>query len=174
MKLQDLRENVDSGRSLFFVANHDTPPRMCDFFEFYDMYDRHGEEMVECSHRDPLSGKMFWFTHATSIPLRSVLQFGIVSLPYEGDFQIDSVRLWELHSGVDVALIRALFQATVLHLCTNGLVKASSNLFSRPIDQHWNLFAHDLTDVGMKRVRQGYRPWSEKVMDNGAIAVIDW
>lgn len=175
MDLQILLDNMDSEKSIWFVRNTSQPPKMYDFFVFIDLYTKESETWVSCSHKDPLDGGRFWFTHLFGFPLEEVLGYESVRLPFQGDFQIDSFPIWKRHnSTMDVRLIQRMFQSAVRHLVENGLIRSDSDLHLRPVDEQFEFFAHDLTPEGLKRVRSGYRRWTERAFVGGDLDPINW
>lgn len=175
VNLQILIDNVDSETPIRFVRNDSRPPRMIDFFCFIDLYMKGSERYVDCCHQDPLDGGNFWFTHRCGFPVEMVLGCEVVDLPFQGDFQIDSFAIWKRHnSTMDVLLIKKMFRSAVQHMVANGLISSESDLHTRPIDEQFAFFAHDLTPEGLQRVRNGYRRWTERAFIGGTFDTIDW
>jgi hypothetical protein len=175
VSLQILIDNVDSETPIWFVRNDSRPPKMYDFFVFIDLYFRGSERYVSCCHQDPLDGGNFWFTHHCGFPVEMVLGYKVVELPFVGEFQIDSFEIWKKHnSTMDVLLIKKMFRSAVQHLVANGLISSESDLHSRPVDEHFEFFAHDLTSEGLQRVRSGYRKWTEQAFVGGNFDTVDW
>ena len=174
MDMQVLFNSVDSANPIRFVRSITRPPRMIDFFYFIDLETKGSTKYVICQHVDPLDGKAFWFTHVCGFLIDEVLGYETVDLPFEGDFQIDSFLLWKLHGTTDLLAISMVFQSAVRHLVENRLIRSDSDLHQRPVDEQFEFFAHDLTHEGLKRVRSGYRRWTERAFVGEDLDPINW